>query len=245
MKKKEKSDKSMPFTEHLEELRWVLFKSLLSIMVFFVISFYFSEYIMDFLLKPLPETSNKLIYLEPAGGFMVRLKAAFSAGIVFSLPVIVYQLWSFIAPGLIDRERRYVPAVVFFTTICFAAGASFAYFGVIPLALAFFEKFQTDFIISNITINSYLSFVVWLMLVFGLVFELPVLALFFAKIGLVNDRILRKARRYAIVIIVILAAILTPPDVVSQIMLAIPLILLYEVSIIIAKIFGKKKEDEE
>lgn len=242
---KEKNEKSMPFTEHLEELRWVLFKSLISVVLFFVISFYFSEYIMDFLLKPLPPESNKLIYLEPAGGFLVRLKVAFTTGLVISLPVIVYQLWSFIGPGLLEKEKRYAPHVVFFTTICFLTGAFFAYFAVIPLGLKFLAKFQTEMIEQNLTINSYLSFIIWLMLVFGLVFELPVLSLFFTKIGLINHRLLRKIRTYAIVVVFILAAILTPPDVVSQVLLAIPLIILYEISILISKIFGRKENETE
>jgi len=236
------NEKKMPFTEHLEELRWVIFKSLISVFVFFLISFYFSEYIMDFLMHPLPRDTEKLIYLEPAGGFLIRLKVAFSTGLVASLPVIVYQLWSFIAPGLLEHEKKHMPAVVFFTTLCFFSGAFFAYYLVIPFALKFLAKFQTEMIIQNITINSYLSFIIWIMIVFGVVFELPILSLFLTKIGLINYKLLRRIRSYAIVAVFILAALLTPPDLISQVMLAFPLIILYEISILISKIFGKKEE---
>ena len=162
---------------------------------------------------------------------------------VFAFPYIAYQFWQFIVPGLYEKERKYVPHIAFFTTLCFITGASFASFIIIPFGLKFLLGFQTDFLAANITIGKYLGFVVTIILVFGVVFELPVLSFFLTRIGLLTPQFMQKNRRYGIVIIFIVAAVLTPPDVFTQLLLAGPLILLYEISIWVSKAVLKKKSD--
>lgn len=176
---------------------------------------------------------------------MIYIKVSIFAGLVVALPYVAYQFWKFIVPGLLDKERKLVLPIAFFTTVCFLVGASFAYFVIIRFGLNFLLSFQTDYLVANITIGKYLGFVVTLLLVFGVVFELPVLAFFLTKIGILTPRFLREKRRYGIVIIFIGAALLTPPDIFTQLMLAGPLILLYEVSIWVSKSVYKEKLEKE
>ena len=235
VKKKLKTydERRMPFWDHLEELRWRLIRCIVSVVALSIVAYVFSTQIMNFLTRPFPQ---KLIFLTPTGGFMIQIKVSIFAGLILSLPVIFYQFWQFVAPGLLEKEKKYVPLVIFFTTLCFLTGAAFAYFVMIPIGLKFLLSFQTPNLVANITIQEYLSFVSMLILAFGVTFELPVLAYFLTRIGLLTPRFLREKRRYGIVVIVIVAAILTPPDVFSQILLSIPLIVLYEVSIIVSAV---------
>jgi len=223
-------EKRMPFLDHLEELRWTLVRSILAVTVCAILAYVYSKEIVDFLHRPAPDV--KLIFLAPTGAFMTYIKVAIYAGLVISLPYVAWEFWRFIVPGLLAKERRLVPPIVFFTVFCFLLGAAFAYFVIIPFGLQFLiGGFQTDYLTANITINDYLGFVVTMILVFGAVFELPVLAYFLSLIGLLTPEFLRSKRRYGIVIIFIVAAILTPPDAFTQTMLALPLLVLYEVSI--------------
>jgi len=243
--KKQNNEKKMPFIDHLEELRWVLIKCIIAVVVLSVGSWFFSAKIQAFLQRPYP---YPLVYLGVADPFVIRLKIAVTTGVVIGIPFIVYQFWSFIAPGLLEKERKFVPTIVIFTTVCFLIGASFAYFVIIPFGIKFFSSFQTENFIQNVTINKYLGFVIMLMLVFGLVFELPLLSGFLTKIGILNYRFLKKVRKYGIVIVFIVAALLTPPDPQTQLFLAGPLIILYEISIWVSRLVGMKKEkgaDEE
>jgi len=241
--KKKLDEKTMPFLEHLEELRWTLLRSLLAVFIGAIICFIFSKQIVDFLRLPGPE-DLKLIYLSPTEGFMIYIKVALFSGLVLALPFVSYEFWKFVVPGLLAKERKLVPPIVFFTVICFLIGGSFAYLVIIPFAMNFLLGFQTEYLEATITIGKYLGFVVTLILVFGVVFELPVLSFFLSKIGLLTPEFLRSKRRYGIVTIVIIAALLTPPDIVTQIMLAIPLIVLYEISIYVSAIVVRKKEEE-
>jgi len=240
-KKKGEDEKRMSFVDHLEELRWVLIKCILSIFIFSIISYIFSERLVDFLTAPYP---YQLIALGPADVFMLRINLSLTTGVIASLPVIIYQLWSFIAPGLLEREKRFVPWIIFFTVLCFLVGASFAYYMIIPLGLNFFTKFQTSRLVMNVSIDKYVSFVTRLLISFGVTFELPIMSMFLAKIGLLTPDFMKKVRGYAIVLIFIVAAVLTPPDAASQLALAFPLLILYEVSIWITKIIAKKREEE-
>ncbi len=247
MKKRENlQDVEMPFLDHLEELRWRLIKSLASVVLFTVIAFAFSDRLMDFLLlttKNLRHPIN-LQVLKVQTVFIIKLELALIAGIMISLPVIFYQLWAFVAPGLMENERKYVVPVVVFATVSFLVGAAFALFVIIPFALDFFLSLAPQGVQNQIALDFYFGFVARLVLVFGIVFELPLVSLFLTKIGLITPSMLRKYRRYAIVIIFIAAAILTPPDPTTQIMLAVPLLVLYEITIWISRLFFRKRDRE-
>jgi sec-independent protein translocase protein TatC len=244
--KDEPNEKVMPFLDHLEELRQRLLKCILSIFLLSLGSYFFSKQIMKILLRPYPHDKT-LIFLKPTEGFMIYIKISVFVGIILSLPVIFYQMWKFIAPGLYKKERKYIPMIVFFSTFFFLSGACFCYFIIIPFGLNFLLGFTTDQLEPTIQITEYLKFVTLLIMVFGIIFELPLLSYFLTKMDLITPEFLRSKRRYGIVVIFIIAAILTPPDVITQLFLAGPLIILYEVSIWVSKVvvMGKagKKND--
>ena len=226
------NEKEMPFLDHLEELRWRLLKSIISVFVMMVICFYFSN--ID---PPVP-----LQVLKVQTVFIIKLEIALFAGIILSLPVIFYQLWQFLAPGLLQNERTMLPFIVFATVFCFLVGGAFAYFIIIPYALQFFLSLAPMDIENNIALDFYIGFLLRLIIVFGVVFELPMLSLILSKFGLLTPAIMRRYRKYAIVSAFILGAILTPPDPTTQMFLAIPIILLYELSIFISYIFASKRK---
>ncbi len=239
----ESDEKIMPFLDHLEELRQRLLKSILSIVFFSIGSYAISKQIMQLLLRPYPR-QEKLIFLAPTEGFMVHIKIALFSGIILSLPVILYQLWAFIAPGLYKNEKKVFPLIVFFSIFFFLLGAIFCYLIIIPFGLNFLLGFGTEQLEATIQIKEYLKFVTLLILVFGLIFELPLLSYFLTKIGILTPQFLREKRRYGIVLIFIVAAILTPPDVFTQVALAIPLMLLYEISIFVSHFVQKKSTNK-
>ncbi len=242
MTDKTPEEREMPFLDHLEELRWRLLKSVISVFVMMVICFYFSDYILELLLFPGKQIDPPvpLQVLKVQTVFIIKLEIALFAGIIFSLPVIFYQLWQFVAPGLLLTEKKLLPVVVFASVFCFLAGGAFAYFIIIPYALQFFLSLAPIDIENKIALDFYIGFLLRLIIVFGVVFELPMLSLILAKFGLVTADFMRKYRKYAIVGAFILGAILTPPDPTTQVMLAFPIVILYEISIIIAKVFGPK-----
>lgn len=244
------TEREMPFLEHLEELRWRLIKAIVAIIVCGLAAYFFSDQILALLLKPYNEAvatshngeSKKLIFLTPTGGFMVHLKLSIFAGLILAIPIVFYQIWQFVVPGLFDKERRYVPIVAFFSTVCFLAGALFCYFFVLPYGLNFLLGFETVNLVATISVNEYLEFISMMILVFGIVFELPILSYFLTRIGFLTPAFMRHYRRHSIVVMFIVAAILTPPDVFSQLMLAGPLLLLYEVSILVSKLALKRSQ---
>lgn len=245
-------EKEMPFLEHLEELRSRLIKALLSVTLFTGLSWFFIERIFNFLVMPYrqaivlakanvqnPATLEnvRLIFTNPTGGFMIYVKLALTVGLLFSIPVIVYQIWQFIAPGLLMRERRIAVWVVFFTTFCFMAGALFCYYVVLKYGLGFLLTFQSDVLTPMVSIDEYFGFVTILLIVFGLVFEMPVIAFFLTKIGFLTPEFMRQKRRYSIVAIFVAAAVLTPStDAFTMMLLALPLLVLYEISIWVSKV---------
>jgi sec-independent protein translocase protein TatC len=240
----------IPFSAHLEELRKRLIICFIAIGVGFVLSYGFKEKLFEILTYPLikvMQSGDKLIFTGLPEAFFTYLKVAFISGIILSTPVIFYQFWKFVAPGLYDKEKRLLFPIVALSTLFFVGGAFFGYFIVFPFGFKFFLGFASDTIRPLPSMREYLSFSTKLLLAFGLVFELPLIITFFARMGIVSVDFLRKKRKYAILIIFTVSAILTPPDVATQIMMAVPLMVLYEVSIIGAKIFGKKKisEDDE
>lgn len=174
---------------------------------------------------------------------MIRLKVSMFAGLAMAVPVVLYQFWMFVLPGLYEREIKYLLPITVFGTLFFFGGASFCFFIVVPHAITFLTQFGTENVKPLIDVSDYFSFVFWLCIAFGAVFQLPIIAFFLGKVGLVTSRALSRGRRYAIVIILIVAALITPtPDAFSQLLLAIPLYLLYEVSIIVVRLTGAREQ---
>jgi sec-independent protein translocase protein TatC len=234
----------IPFTAHLEELRKRLITCFIAVAVGFALSYGFKEKLFNILTQPLiavMDQGETLIYTGLPEAFFTFLKVSFLAGLMLASPVIIYQFWMFIAPGLYDREKRLLVPIVLLSSIFFVGGALFGYFIVFPYGFQFFLGFATETIRPMPAMKEYLSFSAKLLLAFGLVFELPLVITFLARLGIVTVPFLKKNRKYALLLFFVGAAILTPPDVVTQIMMAFPLMLLYEISIIGARIFGRKK----
>ena len=237
-------DEKIPFTAHLEELRKRIITSFIAIGVGAALSFAFKERLFKILVHPLIKVMKKgdtLIFTGLPEAFFTYLKVALLSGIIVSSPVILYQFWMFVAPGLYAKERRLLMPIILLSSLFFIGGALFGYFIVFPWGFKFFLGFATETIRPLPSMKEYFSFSAKLLLAFGLVFELPLVLTFLAKLGIVSVEFLRKNRKYAILLFFVGAAILTPPDVVTQVMMALPLMALYEISIIGAKIFGKKK----
>jgi len=228
----------MSFLAHVEELRWRLIKSILSVVVVALVAFAFADQLYKIIVIPLGDV--KLHYTEVTGSFYAYLKISLFAGITGAIPVVFYQLWQFIAPGLFAREKKMIYPLVFFSTMLFLIGASFCFFVVLPFALSFLIGYGEDLMTPIITISSYISFAGLLLIAFGFAFELPIIGYFFGKIGLVSSKVLGKARPYAVVVFLILASVLSPPDIFTQVLLAGPLYLLYEITILLVRYTGKK-----
>lgn len=233
-------ERSMPFLDHLEELRRRLLISIFTVAIFAGVSFYFSDYLIRLLKMPLGDV--ELYNIKVTGTFYAYMKVSLIAGLVAALPVVFYQMWSFISPGLYKRERMAIVPLVLVSMLLFAMGATFCYMLVLPISFDFLIGFSGDTIVNNITISSYISFVGLLLVAFGFGFQMPVVAYFLGKTGLVTSKRLAKGRRYAIVVILVAAAIITPPDVITQFLLAVPLYLLYEISILVVRMTGRPTE---
>jgi len=243
-----REDEKLPFTSHLEELRKRLIVCFIAVGAGFVVSFGFKEWLFKILVHPLINVMKEgetLIYTGLPEAFFTYLKVAFLAGLIVASPIILYEFWMFVAPGLYRNERRMMVPIVLLSSFFFIGGALFGYFVVFPWGFKFFLGFATDTIRPLPSMREYFGFSAKLLLAFGLVFEMPLVLTFLAKLGVVSVPFLKKNRKYAILLFFTGAAILTPPDVITQIMMALPLMLLYEISIIGAKLFGKKKPKEE
>jgi sec-independent protein translocase protein TatC len=241
-------EEKQPFLSHLEELRKRLITCAIAVGVGFVISYIFAERLFQILVTPLtrimPE-GDRLIFTNLPEMFLTYLKTAVICGILLTSPVIFHQLWLFIAPGLYQKEKKYVIPFVVFSTILFVGGSLFGYFVVFPFGFKFFLGFANEYIQALPSVKQYFSFAIKLLFAFGIVFELPVVAFFLSKMGIVTPELLKKKRKYALLMTFVMAAILTPPDVITQLMMAGPLILLYEVGIIVARMARKKKDIEQ
>ncbi|MFO7445129.1 MAG: twin-arginine translocase subunit TatC [Ignavibacteriaceae bacterium] len=238
----EEFESEMTFLEHLEELRWRIIYSLIGLIIGAALCWFFIDYIIDVvLLKPARDSGAKLQNLKPFGQLFVYMQVAIVGGIILSLPNLFYQLWKFIAPALKKTERRYIFLIVIYTTFCFLSGIAFAYFIMLPLTLSFAAQFGSSQIANEFAIDEYLSIIISVMLAAGVIFELPMISFFLSKLGILSPAFMRKYRKHAIVGIMVIAAVLTPgTDPVSQLILAIPLVLLYEISIFISKLSAKK-----
>ncbi len=232
----------MSFLQHLEEFRWRLIYLSIGVLAGTIISWIFIEPLVDYiLLVPAKVAGLSLQNLRPFGQLFLFLQVALIAGFVISIPNTFYQLWKFVSPALKKNEKKYITSIVVFSSFSFLAGITFAYFVMLPLTLKFAQEFGTEAIENKFAITEYFSIIISVMLAAGIVFELPMLSFFLSKIGILTPGFMRKYRRHAIVLILFLAAILTPgADPVAQMLLAAPLFLLYEISIFVSK-FSQKK----
>lgn len=243
----ENESEKIPFTGHLEELRKRLVACFIAIGIGFVVSYGFKEKLFEILSHPLISVmgaDDKMIFTGLPEAFFTYLKVALLSGFMLAAPVVLYQFWMFVAPGLYKKEKSLIIPIVLLSSVFFIGGALFGYFIVFPFGFKFFLGFASETIQPLPSMKEYLSFSAKLLLAFGLVFELPLVITFLAKLGIVSVDFLKKNRKYALILFFAGSAILTPPDVVTQIMMAVPLMLLYEISIIGARVFGKKKAKE-
>ncbi len=258
----------MSFLEHLEELRWKIIKSILAIIGCAIVAFIFKDFIFDAVILA-PKNPDFLTYrafckismqlglddtfclkrsfqlqnIEMSGQFTSHILVSIVTGLVVSFPYVFFQIWSFVQPGLKEKERNTARGVVFFTSLLFISGVLFGYFLIAPLSVQFLGNYRVSEQVENIiTLSSFVSTVTTTTLAGGLVFQLPIVVYFLAKIGLVTPAILRTYRKHAIVGVLILSAIITPPDITSQILVTLPLAVLYEISIHIARAVVKKSE---
>jgi sec-independent protein translocase protein TatC len=234
----------MSFFDHLEELRLRIGLAVLGIVIGCIIAGAFVDQLMNWvLLKPAASVNMELQNLRPFGQAFLYFKVVIMAGLIISMPYTLYQLWKFIAPGLYEKERRWAGKITIYTSFCFLAGVAFAYWIMIPVMLSFTASFGSSLIKNSIDVTEYFSFITTTLLSAGLIFELPMIAYILSKIGIISPEMLRKYRRHSIVVILVLAAALTPStDPVSQLVFAAPLWVLYEISILVT-VFARKKEE--
>jgi sec-independent protein translocase protein TatC len=257
------ADDKMPFTEHLSELRKRIIISLSALVIGFLISFNYSEQIFDALTLPLRSELSfnmhypfislvptkiknpSLVFLAPAEAFWMHLKVSFVAGLVLCLPVILHQLWKFISPGLLLKERRYIGPFVVSASLLFLAGAFFCFLFVLPFAMGFLLTYKTGSMTAMLSVGNYVDFCLKFILSFGAVFELPIVIVLLTRMGIVTPKTLAKNRKYAILLAFVLAAILTPtPDAFNQTLMAVPIIVLYEAGILVSRLFVRRKAED-
>ena len=238
----EKEELEMSFLEHLEEFRWRIIYAIIGVIAGTVVCWIFIDFIIDgILLAPAFKVNMKLQNLRPFGQLFLYFEVAIIGGIVLSIPNLLLQIWKFIAPALRKSERKYISSIVIYSSVCFILGMLFAYYAMLPLSLNFAVNFGSQAIENNFAIDEYLSIIISMILGAGLVFELPMVSFFLSKIGILKPQFMKRYRRHALVAILVIAAFLTPgTDPVSQIVLAVPLVLLYEISIFVSKISQRK-----
>ncbi len=240
----------MPFLDHLEELRWRIFKVMGAIAVSLGVGWWVVRRfrVTSLLVRPMQPylTGGKLHAFRPTTGFFLELKLALVVGLILAFPIVLYQIWAFLSPALEKHERRIIIPSLYMGTVLFALGALMAYVVALPVSLRFLFAFQQDFLANTIGADEYLSFVIRLLVGFGAIFELPVVILILSAMGLVTPAFLRSKRRHAIVIITIVASVLSPGDVVTvTLMMMVPLIFLYEFSIFLSVLVTRKKKERE
>ncbi len=237
--REDKEEAKMPLTEHLSELRKRLVISIAAIGIGFIASFNLSDKLIGLIVKSI---NIKIVFLAPTEAFWAEMKVAFFCGLFIALPVLLHQIWKFVAPGLHPNERRYGLPFVVLSFVFFAIGIAFALIVVLPFAITFLLSYQTEWMQPMISVGSLVDFYVKFLLAFGLVFEMPLAITILSKIGLLTPAFFSRNRKYAVLVNFVIAAMLTPTtDIFNMLLMAIPLIVLYEIGIISARIFGKKK----
>lgn len=263
-----KNSGEMSFLDHLEELRWLLIRITIAILICAAVAFFFSSYIFDEILFG-PKNPNFITYhyfcelsqqfgldkslciteinlpiqnREIGGQFSIHMWTSITVGFIVAFPFLLWEIWKFISPALYDNEKKYASAFIIVSSLLFFIGVLFGYFIIAPLSVQFFASYIVSTEISNaIDIGSYISLIKTSAIASGLLFELPILIYFLTKVGLVTPQFLRKYRKYTLVIILVLSAIITPPDVISQVIVSIPIMILYEISILISAAVVKKE----
>lgn len=238
------TDEKQPFLSHLKELRDRLVVCLVAVAIAFIATYYFKEKLFAVLMQPFIQvmpSKSSFIFTGITEAFITYFKISVVAALFVAAPVILYEFWMFVSPGLYEREKKYVYPFIFTGSLSFLAGALFCYFVVMPNIYRFFVSYAQDFVIPMPDLKNYMGLTLKLLIVFGVIFELPLVAFYLAKAGVINARMLRSKRRYAVLAVFIVSAIITPPDVVSMVLVALPLWGLYELGILIAKLFGKKE----
>ena len=233
------SNSDMSFIDHLEELRWRILKSLGSILAMSIFTFSFADLLVYLLTAPADNIEIGLQTLTPQGMFILKWNLAIIGGFILSIPVITIQIWKFVSPGLYNKERKILLPLIITVFLCFILGAIFAYMVILPFSLNFFASMVTDNVQNNFSINYYFSFVLALIIGSGVIFEMPVASFLFSSIGIITPNFLRRFRREAIMVTVILSAIITPPDPISLIIMSIPMVILYEISIFVSWISNR------
>jgi sec-independent protein translocase protein TatC len=234
-------DDKMPFMEHLGELRTRIVRGLIALLIGTGIALPFSERIVDFLARPITKLGYKLVFTAPAEAFWVQMKVGLIVGLFIAAPGILWQVWAFIAPGLHQHEKKYAAPFVIIGSLMFILGGAFSLFVVTPYAIAFLLSYARDTLTPMITLENHIDFLLKFTLAFGLVFELPLGITLLARMGVVTSRMLAKNRKYAILGAFVAGAVLTPtPDAFNQALMAGPLIILYEIGIISARLFGRR-----
>ncbi len=235
------TETKLNFINHLDELRKRIIVCLISIVIFSIIAYFISDFIIEFLTQPIRHENQNVYFFSPYEAFLIKLKASLFGGIILSIPVLFTQIWLFISPGLYKREKKiFIPCVVA-GIFLFAAGIYFCYNFVLPFALRFFLSFQSETMKPLISIKEYISFTAGLLLSFGVIFNLPLASAALTKLGVVNHIFLIRRRKIMIVIVFIVAALITPPDVFTQVVMALPLIILYEICIVISWFLRQKQ----
>lgn len=234
-------------TEHLADLRVRIVRSLLGMVAVTCLCYAYSDRIFDVVREPIRKyiPSGSLYFSAPADKFFVHLKLSLVCGLIFSCPIWLSQIWLFVAPGLYKNERKYAASFIFTGSFLFLLGVAFAYYGVLPMAFEFLLNYGGDQDKPLIMMDQYLSFFTQMCLIFGAAFELPLILVLLGMIGIISQKFLRTNRRYAIVILSIVAAIITPPDIYSMMMMLVPLVALFEISIILVGFVEKKRLSEE
>lgn len=242
----------MPFLDHLEELRWRIFKALGALVVGTIVGFLLVQRfrVLDLLVEParayLPE-DGRLAYFSPVTPFFFILKLALIAGLILGFPIVLYQVWAFLSPALEKREKRLIVPALYMGMLLFIAGAMLGYHVALPVSMRFFTGIQTDYLYAVLGADEYLSFAIRLLMGFGIIFELPVVILILSVLGLVTPEFLRTKRRHAIVVSTVAASLLSPGDVITvTVLMMVPLILLYEFSILLSVLVtrGRNKDDQ-
>ena len=240
-------DEKRPFFAHLKELRDRLLVCVIAVGIAFLITYAFKERIFEFLMQPfitVMPAGSSFIFTNVTEAFLPYFKIAIVTAVFLGSPMLLYEIWMFVAPGLYEKEKSYVYPFIIFGSLLFITGALFCYYFVLPVLFRFFVSYASEFVVPMPSLKEYMSLTLKLLITFGFVFLMPLIAYYLAKAGIINHRLLSAKRRYAILGIFVVSAVITPPELTSQLLFVIPLIGLYEVSIIIARIFGKKKKPE-
>ena len=235
----------LPFVAHLKELRDRILICILAVGVAFIGTYYFKERIFGFLMRPFTKVmppQSSFIFTSLTEAFLTYFKIALVASLFVAAPVILYEVWKFVSPGLYDKEKRYIIPFISFGSIFFLIGGLFCYFVVMPTVYRFFVSYAGPYIVPMPTLKEYMNLTLKLLVIFGFIFEMPLVAYYLSRVGIIKYRTLAKKRRYAILAIVVVSAIITPPELTSQILMALPMYALFEVSVLIARVFGKREK---